>query len=76
MLSAGGTVVAESPEDDELAVPLTYLLALQPARVEGGGTYHRLRITAPGAGRGAKVVHRPGYYETTPYAAAGSHGSS
>ncbi|MGH9381268.1 MAG: VWA domain-containing protein [Thermoanaerobaculia bacterium] len=41
---------------------VTYVLAFQPQGLELDGSYHRLRVKLKGDARGARVVHRPGYY--------------
>lgn len=46
---------------------VTYLLAFQPAGLDFDGDFHKLRIELKGAPRGARVLHRPGYYAPRPY---------
>lgn len=41
---------------------VTYVLAIQPQGLELDGSYHRLRVKLKGDARGARAVHRPGYY--------------
>lgn len=45
---------------------VTYVLAFQP-EVELDGEYHKLRVELKDVPRGAKVVHRPGYYAPRPF---------
>jgi VWFA-related protein len=45
---------------------VTYVLAFQP-EVELDGEYHKIRVELKGVDRGAKVVHRPGYYAPRPF---------
>ena len=44
---------------------VTYVLAFQPD-VERDGSYHRIRVALK-SGKGARVLHRPGYYAPRPY---------
>ncbi|HYH47807.1 MAG TPA: VWA domain-containing protein, partial [Thermoanaerobaculia bacterium] len=46
---------------------VTYVLTIQPDQLPDG-TYHELRVETKGLPRGARVVHRPGYYSPKPYA--------
>ncbi|HEX5716468.1 MAG TPA: VWA domain-containing protein, partial [Thermoanaerobaculia bacterium] len=46
---------------------VTYVLTIQPDQLPDG-TYHALRVETKGLPRGARVVHRPGYYSPKPYA--------
>ena len=46
---------------------VTYVLTIQPDQ-QPDGTYHTLRVETKGLPRGARVVHRPGYYAPKPYA--------
>jgi VWFA-related protein len=46
---------------------VTYVLTIQPDQ-EPDGTYHALRVEPKGLPRGARVVHRPGYYAPKPFA--------
>lgn len=41
---------------------VSYLLTFQADGVAVDGAYHRLKIRLTGGPRGAKVIHRPGYY--------------
>ena len=45
---------------------VTYVLSYQP-EVRQDGSYHKVRVELKNAGRGARVVHRPGYYAPKPY---------
>jgi VWFA-related protein len=45
---------------------VTYVLSYQP-EVRYDGSYHKVRVELKNAGRGARVVHRPGYYAPRPY---------
>lgn len=47
---------------------VTYVLAFQPASLDWDGSFHRLRVELKGPNaRGARLVHRPGYYAPQPY---------
>lgn len=46
---------------------VTYVLAFQP-EVKFDGDYHKIRVELKDVPRGAKVVHRPGFYAPRPYA--------
>jgi VWFA-related protein len=46
---------------------VTYVLAVQPEGVKRDGSYHHLRVELKNAPRGARLVHRPGYYAPKPY---------
>ena len=46
---------------------VTYVLTFQPEDIELDGSYHRLRIELEGLPRGARAVHRPGYYAPKPF---------
>jgi VWFA-related protein len=48
---------------------VTYVLSFQPDNLKLDGSYHRLKVELKGGagGRGARVVHRPGYYSPRPY---------
>ncbi len=47
---------------------VTYVLAIQPDKLKLDGTFHRLKVELKGqAARGARVVHRPGYYAPKPF---------
>ncbi len=45
---------------------VTYVLAFQP-EVERDGKYHRLRVELKNGPKGARLVHRPGYYAPQSY---------
>ena len=45
---------------------VTYVLAFQPD-VERDGKYHRLRVELKNGPKGARLVHRPGYYAPQSY---------
>ncbi|HWM91759.1 MAG TPA: VWA domain-containing protein [Thermoanaerobaculia bacterium] len=45
---------------------VTYVLAFQP-QVERDGSYHRLKVELKNGPRGARVIHRPGYYAPRAY---------
>ena len=47
---------------------VTYVLAVQPERSGLEGDFHRLRVEMEKPVRGARLVHRPGYYLPKPYA--------
>jgi VWFA-related protein len=49
---------------------VTYVLAFQPnaADVPRDGSYHRLRVELKNGPKGARLVHRPGYYAPEAYA--------
>ncbi len=48
---------------------VTYVLAVEPGVVAAGeGEFHKLRVELKAPIRGARVVHRPGYYPPKPYA--------
>ena len=46
---------------------VTYVLAVEPEKGTDGG-YRRLRVALNAPPRGARLVHRPGYYPPKPYA--------
>ncbi len=48
---------------------VTYVLAFQPnaADVERDGKYHRIRVELKNGPKGARLVHRPGYYAPRSY---------
>jgi VWFA-related protein len=45
---------------------VTYVLAFQP-EVARDGKYHRLKVELKNGPKGARLVHRPGYYAPQPY---------
>lgn len=53
-----GTLVREM----EVMTRVTYLLTFQPEDLQPDGAFHRLKVEVDGLPRGARVVHRPGYY--------------
>ena len=48
---------------------VTYLLAIQPEKVQDDGKYHRLKVRLKSDDRGVRLVHRPGYFAPRPFAA-------
>jgi VWFA-related protein len=47
---------------------VTYVLSFQPEDLKQDNNFHKLRVELKGsAARGARVVHRPGYYPPKPY---------
>jgi hypothetical protein len=46
---------------------VTYVLSFQPDDLKQDGSFHKLRVEVKNAGRGARVVHRPGYYAPRPF---------
>lgn len=42
---------------------VTYVLAIQPRNLELDGGFHRLKVRLKKSVRGARILHRPGYYE-------------
>ena len=46
---------------------VTYVLTIQP-ETPPDGTYHALKVELRGLPRGARVVHRPGYFAPKPFA--------
>jgi len=46
---------------------VTYVLSFSPGSLPKNVEFHKLRIEVKGAGRGARLVHRPGYYAPLPY---------
>jgi VWFA-related protein len=47
---------------------VTYVLTFQPEGLLRDGSYHKLRVELKDASRGARVVHRAGFYAPRPYA--------
>jgi hypothetical protein len=47
---------------------VTYVLTYQPDEVKHDGEFHKLRVELKNAPRGARIVHRPGYYAPLPFA--------
>ncbi|HYO16072.1 MAG TPA: VWA domain-containing protein [Thermoanaerobaculia bacterium] len=58
--------LAEAMETMLERTSVTYVLSYQP-EVRHDGSYHKVRVELKNAGRGARVVHRPGYYAPKPY---------
>jgi VWFA-related protein len=52
---------------------VTYVLTIQPEDLKSDGAYHPLRVELKRgkSPRGARVVHRPGYYSPRPFAERG-----
>jgi hypothetical protein len=54
---------------------VTYVLTIQPEDLKTDGSYHELRVElrrgSGSAPRGARVVHRPGYFSPRPFAERG-----
>ncbi|HWM93669.1 MAG TPA: VWA domain-containing protein [Thermoanaerobaculia bacterium] len=46
---------------------VTYVLTIQPEQ-HVAGAYHALKVELKGVPRGARIVHRPGYYAAKPFA--------
>lgn len=44
---------------------VTYLLTIQPQDLPWDGKYHRLKVRLKDGPKGARLVHRPGYYAPT-----------
>ncbi|MEA2603052.1 MAG: hypothetical protein QOF89_4044 [Acidobacteriota bacterium] len=51
---------------------VTYVLAVEPDRLQPEGEYHRLRVELKKPLRGVRLVHRLGYYLPKPYAEVSS----
>jgi len=47
---------------------VTYVLTYQPEDIKHDGEFHKLRVELKNAPRGARIVHRPGYYAPLPFA--------
>ena len=47
---------------------VTYVLTYQPDEIKRDGEFHKLRVELKNAPRGARLVHRPGYYAPLPFA--------
>lgn len=45
---------------------VTYVLAFQPEGLAFDGSYHRLKVRLKDAPKGARISHRPGYFEPRP----------
>ncbi len=46
---------------------VTYVLTFQPEKLKTDGAYHKLKVELKN-GKGARIVHRPGYYAPKPFA--------
>lgn len=46
---------------------VTYLLSFQAEDLELDGEYHKIRVKLKDGPRGARLVHRPGFYAPRPY---------
>lgn len=46
---------------------VTYLIGYQPKDLKYDGEFRKIEVRLKGAPRGARAVHRPGYYPTRPY---------
>lgn len=46
---------------------VTYVLSFQPDDLEYDGEFRKLEVKLKGGPRGARVIHRPGYYAPKPY---------
>ncbi len=46
---------------------LTYVLAIQPEDLDFDGSFHRLKVRLAKNLKGAKLVHKPGYFAPLPY---------
>jgi VWFA-related protein len=46
---------------------VTYLLSYQSRNLKGDDKYHKIRVKLKDAPRGAKISHRPGYFEPRPF---------
>ena len=46
---------------------LTYVLSFERSDLKTDGSYHRLRVKAPGLPVGARLSHRSGYYAPRPF---------
>ncbi len=45
---------------------VTYVLAIQPDKLESDGSYHRLKVKLKNDLKGASLTHRPGYFAPKP----------
>ncbi|MFQ5527426.1 MAG: VWA domain-containing protein [Thermoanaerobaculia bacterium] len=48
---------------------VTYLLAIQPDSIAPDGSFHRLKVKLRGGPKGARLLHRPGFYAPRPFTA-------
>ncbi len=46
---------------------VTYVLSFTPKKLPAADSFQRIQVKLKGAGRGARVHHRPGFYAPTPY---------
>lgn len=46
---------------------VTYLLSFQAEDLKQDGSYHKLKVKLNGGPRGARLVHRPGFYAPRPF---------
>ncbi len=71
-VETGGRLYTNSKDLDLLvgqmavSTEVSYLLTFQADDVAVDGAYHRLKVELVGGPRGAKLVHRPGYYAPLP----------
>jgi len=54
--------LGELMEEVEASTRVSYVLGFQPDGVEPDGRFHKLDVRLRDAPRGARIVHRPGYY--------------
>jgi VWFA-related protein len=54
--------LGELMDEVEASTRVSYVLGFQPEGVEPDGRYHKLDVRLRDAPRGARIVHRPGYY--------------
>lgn len=54
--------VAVLVQEMEATTRVTYLLTFQPRGLEQDGAFHPIEVEVRGLPRGARVLHRPGYY--------------
>ncbi len=55
---------------------VTYLLSFQTEEIPLDGAFHPIKVSLKGAPRGAKLVHRPGYYAPEPFATVDEEATS
>lgn len=46
---------------------VTYVLSFTPKKLPPADSFQRIQVKLKGAGRGARAIHRPGFYAPTPY---------
>ncbi len=61
--------LSEAMDDMLDRTSVTYLLVLQPREVRLDGAYHPLKVKLKKGPKGARVIHRPGYYADVPFGA-------